>query len=61
MVVEGVQIDLRGMEWFLENLEGMLAMQGFMQQFEEEFQYLMQKLTIDYCAWGHYYQKPSHI
>ena len=40
MVVEGVEIDLRGMEWFLENPEGMLAMQVFMQQFEEEFQHL---------------------
>ena len=37
MVVKGVEVNLRGMEWFLENPVGMLAMQGFMQQFEKEF------------------------
>ena len=30
MVVDEVEIDLRGMEWFLENPVGMLAMQDFM-------------------------------
>ena len=30
MAVKGVEVDLREMEWFLENPEGMLAMQGFM-------------------------------
>ena len=34
MVVEGVEVDLREMEWFLENPDGMLAMQGFMEQFK---------------------------
>jgi hypothetical protein len=61
MVVEGGEIDLRGMEWFLENPVGMLAMRDFMQQFEKEFEYVWQRLTIDYCAWGHYYQKNTHI
>ena len=55
MVVEGVEVDLREMEWFLENPEGMLAMQAFMQQFEDEFEYEMKKYKIDYCAWGYYY------
>ena len=49
------------MEWFLENPAGMLAVQGFMQQFEKEFEYEMKKYKIDYCAWGHYYQKPTHV
>ena len=43
MVVEGVEVDLREMEWFLENPEGMLAMQGFMEQFMKGFRYKMQK------------------
>ena len=61
MVVEGVEVDLSGMEWFLENPVGMLAMQDFMQQFEDEFEYEMQRTTIDYCAWGHHYQKNTHV
>ena len=60
-VVEGVEVDLRGMEWFLENPVGMLAKQGFMKQFEEEFQHLWRRRVVDYCAWDHYYQKPTHI
>jgi hypothetical protein len=61
MVVKGVEIDLRGMEWFLENPEGMLAMRHFMQRFEEEHQYVWVKKVIDYCAWNHFYMKPTHI
>ena len=61
MVVEGVEIDLRGMEWFLENPEGMLAMRHFMQRFEEEHQYGLVKRVVDYCAWNHYYMKPTDI
>ena len=61
MVVGEVEIDLRGMEWFMENPAGMLAMQEFMLQFQQEFQYEMKLLTVDYCAWGHYYQKATHI
>ena len=63
MVVEGVEVDLRGMEWFLENPEGMLAKQFFMQRFEEEHQYVWVKKVIDYCAssWNHFYMKPTHI
>ena len=56
MVVEGVAIGLMGMEWFLENPEGMLTMKVFMQPFEEEHQHLWRRRVIDYCAWGHYYQ-----
>ena len=55
MVVEGVEIDLRGMEWFMEIPVGMLAMQDYMQQFMMEFEYDLVQLTDDYCAWGHYY------
>ena len=47
MVVEGVEIDLRGMEWFLENPEGMLAMRHFMKRFEEEHQYGLVKRVVD--------------
>ena len=61
LVVEGVEIDLRGMEWFVENPVGMLAMQDYMQKFKEEFQYEMVQQTVDYCACGHYYQKPTHV
>ena len=63
MEVEGIKIDLSGMEWFMENPVGMLAMQAYMQQFIVEFEYDLVSLimTIDYCAWGHYYQKPTHI
>ena len=55
MVVDGVEVDLRGMEWFME------GMQDYMQQFLEEFQYDVVQKTVDYCAWGHYYQKPTHV
>ena len=34
-----VEVDLRGMEWLMENPVGMLAMKDYMQQFVEEFQY----------------------
>ena len=61
MVVEDVEIDLRGMEWFMENPVGMLAMQDYMLKFKEEFQYEMALLSVDYCAWGHYHQKPTHV
>ena len=61
MVVEGVEIDLRGMEWFLENPEGMLGMRHFMKQFEEEHEHGVVKLVVDYCAWDHYYMKPTNI
>ena len=46
MVVEGVEIDLRGMEWFLENPEGMLGMRHFMKKFEEEHKYGVVKLVV---------------
>ena len=59
MVVDDVEIHLRGMEWFMENPVGMLAMQDCMLRFKEEFQYEMAQLSVDYCAWGHYYQKPT--
>ena len=39
---------------------GMLAMHGYMQEFLEEFQYDVMQRPVDYCAWGHYYQKPTH-
>ena len=26
-----------------------------------EFEYDLVQLTADYCAWGHYYQKPTHV
>ena len=45
----------------MENPVGMLAMRGFMQQFEDEFDYEWKKYTIDYCAWGHNYQKNTHV
>ena len=32
-----------------------------MLKFQEEFQYEMKQLCVDYCAWGHYYQKPTHV
>ena len=32
-----------------------------MQKFLEEFQYDAVQKTVDYCAWGHYYQKPTHV
>ena len=54
MVVDEVEVDLREMEWFLENPVSMLVMQDFMEQFEKEFKYEMKRLMIDYCAWGHY-------
>ena len=44
MVVDEVEIDLRGMEWFMENPVGMLAMQEYMLKFKEEFQYEMAQL-----------------
>ena len=61
MVVEGVEINLRGMEWFMENSVGMLEMQDYMQQFMREFEYDLVQLRVDYCAWSHYYQKPTHV
>ena len=61
MVVVGVEVDLRGMEWFMENPVGMLAMQDYMQKFLEEFQYDVVQRTVDYCAWGHYCQTPTHV
>jgi hypothetical protein len=61
MVVEGVEMDLRGMEWFLENPEGMLGMRHFMKKFEEEHKHGVVKLVVDYCAWNHYYMKPTDI
>ena len=45
----------------MENPVGMLVMQDYMQKFMEEFQYEMVQQTVDYCAWGHYYQKPTHV
>ena len=39
MVVEGVEVDLRGMEWFMESLVDMLAMQDYMKEFVEEFKH----------------------
>ena len=33
--VEGVELDLRGMEWFMENPVGMLAMQDYMIEFKK--------------------------
>ena len=49
------------MEWFLENPEGMLGMRHFMKRFEEEHKYGVVKLVVDYCAWNHYYMKPTDI
>ena len=34
---------------------------SFMKQFEEEHEYGVVKLVVDYCAWDHYYMKPTHI
>ena len=50
-VVEGVGLDLRGMEWFLENP---VDMQDYnvMWEFEATFDYPIVKLVVDYCAWG---------
>ena len=59
MVVEGVEMDLQGMEWFMENPQGMLAMHDYMTEFMQEFEYLVVQLTVDYCAWGHFYMKCS--
>jgi hypothetical protein len=61
MVVDGVEVDFRGMEWFMENPVGMLGMQDFMQKLLKEFKYDVVQKIVDYCAWGHYYQKPTHV
>ena len=61
MVVEGVEVDLRGMEWFMENPVGMLAVQDYMREFMQEFKYTVVQRTVDYCAWGHYFMKPTHV
>ena len=47
MVVEGVEIDLRGIEWFMENPVGMLAMQDYMQRFMVEFKYDLVQQIVD--------------
>ena len=60
-VVEGVELDMRGMEWFMENPVGMLAMQDYMRVFLETFDYPVVQLTVDYCAWGHFYMKPTQV
>ena len=31
------------------------------QKFLKEFKYDVVQKTVDYCAWGHYYQKPTHV
>ena len=59
-VVKGVELDLRSVEWFMENPVGMLAMQGYMIEFKKTVGTVV-KLQVDYCAWGHFYMKPSHI
>ena len=65
MVMEGVEVDLRGMEWFMENPVGMLAMQDYMREFMQEFEFFffltVVQRTVDYCAWGHYYMKPTYV
>ena len=60
-VVEGVELDLRGMEWFMENPVGMLAMQDYMQEFEQTEGLVVGRKTIGYCAWGQFYMKPTHV
>ena len=59
-VLEGVELDLRGMEWFMENPVGMLAMQGCMIEFEKTMEIVV-KLQVDHCAWSHFYMKPTHV
>ena len=61
MVVEGVEMDLRGMEWFMTNTQGMMAMQDYMTEFMQEYEYPVVQLTVDYCACGHFYMKPTHV
>ena len=59
-VVEGIELDLRGMEWFMENPVGMLAMQDYMLEFEQS-EVVVVRWTIDYCAWKYFYMKPTHM
>ena len=60
-VVEGVELVLRGMKWFMENPVGMLAMQGYMIEFVETMPLPVVRLQVDYCAWGQFYMKPTHM
>ena len=59
--VEGVELDMRGMEWFMENSEGMLAMQEYMVLFLETHKHPVERRKVDYCTWGHFYMKPTHV
>ena len=52
-------MDIRGTEWFMENPVGMLDMQDYMREFKETFEFPLVKLQVDYCAWGHFYMKPT--
>ena len=61
VVVEGVEVEMRGMEWFMENPVGMLAMQDYMKEFMEEFEHTVVRKTVDCCAWGHFYMKATHV
>ena len=37
-----------------------IAMQGYMIEFEKTM-LIVVKLQVDYCAWGHFYMKPTHV
>ena len=60
-VVEGLELDLRGTEWFMENPVGILAMQEYMLEFDQAEGLVVVKRTIDYCAWRQFYMKPTHV
>ena len=32
-----------------------------MKVFLETFEYPVEKLTVDYCTWGHFYMKPTNV
>ena len=52
------------MEWVLENPVGMLCMQEYMIDWEENMNQAglcMVQMEVDYCAWSHWYKKPTHL
>jgi len=59
VILEGIRGAYPEVQWMVENPAGGLARRPYMQDWMREALVVMH--LVDYCAYGHYIQKPTHI